>query len=112
MAIGEPGGTPMTDGPISLAELAGFPLTAITALAAKPKKIAGLTELGVESVLDLLTDYPRRYLDRTRQATIRDLLPGDEAMVIATVARISTRRTRGRPPKTDSNWSAAHRRRP
>ena len=99
MAIGEPGGTPMTDGPISLAELAGFPLTAITALAAKPKKIAGLTELGVESVLDLLTDYPRRYLDRTRQATIRDLLPGDEAMVIATVARISTRRTRGRPPK-------------
>lgn len=49
MAIGEPGGTPTTDGPITLAELAGFPLTAITALAGKPKKIAGLAELGVGS---------------------------------------------------------------
>ena len=90
----------MTDGPITYAELDGFPLTVIAALASKPKKVAGLGELGVETVLDLLTDYPRRYLDRTREATIRDLRPGEEAMVIATVARISSRRTRGRPPKT------------
>ncbi|NLD76561.1 MAG: DEAD/DEAH box helicase, partial [Acidimicrobiales bacterium] len=90
----------MTSDAISPAELASFPLTAIGSLASKPKKVAGLREMGVENVLDLLTDYPRRYLDRTRQASIRDLVPGDEAMVIATVARISSRRTRGRPPKT------------
>jgi ATP-dependent DNA helicase RecG len=89
----------MADGPITFAELASYPLTAIGSLASKPKKVAGLAEMGVEDVLDLLTNYPRRYLDRTRQASIRDLLPGDEAMVIASVARISSRRTRGRPPK-------------
>ncbi len=89
----------MTDTPITLAELDRYPLTSLTALASKPKKIAGLAEMGIESVFDLLTDYPRRYLDRTRQAAIGDLLPGDEAMVIASVSRISSRRTRGRPPK-------------
>jgi ATP-dependent DNA helicase RecG len=90
----------VADGPITFVELEGFPLTVISALRSKPKKTEGLGELGIATVLDLLTTYPRRYLDRTRQATIRDLLPGDEAMVIASVARISSRRTKGRPPKT------------
>ena len=90
----------MADGPITYVELADYPLTVIGALRSKPKKVDGLAELGIESVLDLFTDYPRRYLDRTRQESIRDLAVGDEAMVIATVARISSRRTKGRPPKT------------
>ncbi|MGI8756073.1 MAG: ATP-dependent DNA helicase RecG [Acidimicrobiales bacterium] len=90
----------MSDGPITYGELVDFPLTVIAALRAKPKKVEAMAELGIESILDLFTDYPRRYLDRTRQATIRDLGIGEEAMVIATVARISSRRTRGRPPKT------------
>ena len=38
-----------------------------------------LAELGVETVLDLLTTYPRRYIDRTRQADVSDLRVGDEA---------------------------------
>jgi ATP-dependent DNA helicase RecG len=50
-------------------------------------------------VLDLLTHYPRRYIDRTHQASIRDLEVGEEAMVLARVERVSSRRTRGRPPK-------------
>ena len=58
------------------------------------KKAAGLAEVGVESVLDLLLHYPRRYLDRTQQAQIRDLQVGAEAMVLATVKRVSSRRTR------------------
>jgi len=88
------------DGPITSSELAGFAPSVLGQLKAKPKKVEGLAELGVTNVLELLATYPRRYLDRTRQATIRDLLPGDEAMVIASVARISSRRTKGRPPKT------------
>src|SRR2546423_8556986 len=52
----------------------------------------------IETVLDLLTHYPRRYLDRTQQATIRDLTVGDEAMVLATVKRVQSRRTRQRRP--------------
>ena len=85
--------------PLTFADLDGFDLTTIEALRTKPKKVEGLGELGIETVLDLLTDYPRRYLDRTRQAAIRDLVPGDEAMVIARVVRASTRQTRGRPSR-------------
>ena len=64
-----------------------------------PRKLDGLATLGVETLLDLLTYYPRRYVDRTHEARIRDLVVGDEAMVIVTVERASSRRTRGRPPK-------------
>ncbi|MCU1454516.1 MAG: recG [Acidimicrobiales bacterium] len=86
--------------PISYAELDELSVTEIAAVRAKAKKVPGLAEMGVTTVLDLVTTYPRRYLDRTRQEAIRDLRVGVEAMVIAKVARIATRRTRGRPPKT------------
>ena len=86
----------MTEGPLTLADLARLPVTRIAALASKPKKVAGLAELGIESVLDLLTTYPRTYIDRSRKENIRDLVVGDQAMVIGEVVRISSRRTRGR----------------
>lgn len=59
-----------------------------------PKKAAALEQVGVISILDLLTYYPRRYLDRTSQADIADVVEGEEAMVLATVKRVNTRRTR------------------
>ena len=90
----------MNDGPITYAELDGYDLSVIGALKSHPKKIDRLAELGIETVLDLLTTYPRRHIDRSRQELIRDLLPGDQAMVLGKVARISGRRTKGRPPKT------------
>src|SRR4051812_48234330 len=40
--------------------------------------------------------YPRRYLDRTNEALIRDLAVGEEAMVLAAVKRVESRRTRQR----------------
>jgi ATP-dependent DNA helicase RecG len=46
-----------------------------------------LEEMGIFSLLDLLTHYPRRYLDRTTQVPIPELKEGDEATVIATVRR-------------------------
>jgi ATP-dependent DNA helicase RecG len=79
-------------GPLTLPELAG--LSVDTLSGAGPKRVAGLKAMGIESILDLLFHYPRRYLDRTRQARIVDLQPGDEAMVIATVRRADARRTR------------------
>ena len=45
-------------------------------------------------MLDLITHYPRRYVDRTNQADIADLVDGQEAMVLGTVRRSSIRRTR------------------
>ena len=50
--------------------------------------------MDIATVLDLLTHYPRRYLDRTRQAAIRDLKAGEEALVLATAKRVQSRRTR------------------
>jgi RecG-like helicase len=79
----------VTDGPLTYADLAALPLSAINALKAKPKKVAALGSLGVDSVLDLLSYYPRRHIDRSRQLAIRDLLPGDEAMVVGEVVRSS-----------------------
>ena len=58
------------------------------------RKAGRLAELGVESVLDLLTTYPRRYIDRTRQADISGLQEGDEAAVLATVQSAHARRAR------------------
>ena len=59
-----------------------------------PKHRGALEEIGITTVLDLVTHYPRRYLDRTNQAAIADLVDGDEAMVLATVRRTEGRRTR------------------
>ena len=58
------------------------------------RKAGRLAELGIESVLDLLTTYPRRYIDRTRQADVSGLQVGDEAAVLATVQTAHARRAR------------------
>jgi ATP-dependent DNA helicase RecG len=59
-----------------------------------PRHREALHAVGVDTVLDLVTYYPRRYLDRTNQADIADLVEGQEAMVLGTVRRSSARRTR------------------
>ena len=46
-------------------------------------------------MLDLLTHYPRRYIDRTREAQIAELMPGEEASVFVTVESTDSRRIRG-----------------
>ncbi len=58
------------------------------------RKAARLAEFGVESVLDLVTTYPRRYIDRTRQADVSGLEVGDEAAVLASVHSARSRRAR------------------
>ncbi|MFN8018826.1 MAG: ATP-dependent DNA helicase RecG [Acidimicrobiales bacterium] len=89
----------MVDGPLTYPDLAGFALSRISSLESKPKKRAAFEGFGVTDVLELITLYPRRHIDRSRQVAIRDLLPGDEAMVVARVVRASSRRTRGRPSR-------------
>jgi ATP-dependent DNA helicase RecG len=83
--------------PITLGELAALPVTRLKGVG--ERKAEGLAVVGVESLLDLLTYYPRRYVDRTNEARVRDLVVGEEALVLVTVQRVSSRRTRGRPPK-------------
>ena len=61
-----------------------------------PKKVAALESVGVSSVLDLLTTYPRRWVDRTEEARVIDLMPGREALVLVTVRSVTKRPTRNR----------------
>ena len=81
----------MPEGPITFTELAAMPVTRLKGVGERSAQ--ALAQVGVTSILDLLTYYPRRYVDRTREARIRDLQVGEEALVIVTVERTSSRRT-------------------
>jgi ATP-dependent DNA helicase RecG len=93
---------------LSLDDLAAKPVTELVGIG--EAKARGLAQMGIENLSDLLSTYPRRYLDRRDQRTIAQLKPGDKAMVLAEVRRVSTRRTRNRRQMTvvevadDSGW--------
>ena len=80
--------------PRRLSSLAAKPVEILNGVG--PKKAEALAEIGIETVLDLVTHYPRRYVDRSAQASIRDLRVGEEATIVATVKRVNSRRTRQR----------------
>ncbi|MEO9181228.1 MAG: DEAD/DEAH box helicase, partial [Acidimicrobiales bacterium] len=58
------------------------------------KRVTALASLGIENVFDLLTVYPRRYIDRTTRVDLSDLSVGDEAAVFGEVTKVSGRRTK------------------
>src|SRR5947209_871984 len=84
----------MTDAPLTVRDLAQIPLTRLKGVG--DKKISALETIGLTSVLDLLTYYPRRYVDRSREARVSDLRPGEEATVLVTVRSVNKRMTRNR----------------
>jgi ATP-dependent DNA helicase RecG len=59
-----------------------------------PRRVEALEKMGIRTVLDLLCTYPRRYIDRSRQADLSDLAIGDEAVILAEVSVVRSRRTR------------------
>ena len=79
---------------ITFNDLAARPVADIKGIG--PKKLAGLAELGVTSVADLIAYYPRRWLDRTNEARIRDLIPGTEALVLVDIRTVTKRLTKQR----------------
>jgi ATP-dependent DNA helicase RecG len=86
-----------------LAQLAELPVSVLKGVG--PGTAADLEALGVESVLDLLTHYPRRYIDGTRLVPLAGLAVGETASVLAEVrgvrrppTRYGRGRGRGRPP--------------
>jgi len=62
------------------------------------KKLAGLREMGIETVLDLLSFYPRRWVDRSQECRVSDLRPGLESLVLVTVRSVDKRIGRNRRP--------------
>ena len=79
--------------PLQLKDLAHLDIERLKGVG--EKRATALRENDVRSVLDLLRYYPRRYIDRTREAAIADLRPGEEGMVLATVHNVESRRVRG-----------------
>jgi len=67
------------------------------------KKRSSLALLGVENLLDLVTFYPRRWVDRSNEARIADLVPGSEALVLVTVRSVTKRTTRNRRTLVTAN---------
>ncbi len=59
------------------------------------KKKAALEHFGINSVLDLLETYPRRWVDRTHQAHLGELQLGVETLVVVRVVSVTTRPIRG-----------------
>ena len=78
--------------PRRLAYLAGIEVGVLQGVG--PKKVEALEIVGIQTVLDLITTYPRRYIDRSAQAAIGDLSEGEESTIVATVRRVQSRRTR------------------
>lgn len=75
-----------------LSDLAEIPVDRLDGVG--PKRRDSLESVGITSVLDLLMHYPRRYIDRTSQLHVDELVPGDEAMVLGSIEKTSTRRMR------------------
>ncbi len=81
-------------GPLTLRDLDAIGVERIKGVG--QKKLASLHDFGVDTVLDLLTTYPRRWVDRTNEARVSDLLPGQEALVLVSVHSVLKRAMRNR----------------
>jgi ATP-dependent DNA helicase RecG len=78
--------------PLTLRDLAAIPVTDLKQVG--PKLGDRLAVMGILTVLDLLTHYPRRYHDRRNLQEIAALAIGEEATVYGTVKTVAGRRTR------------------
>ncbi len=82
----------MSNAPLTLRDLDQLGLERIKGIGEKAQ--AALESFGVFSVLDLLETYPRRYIDRTNMATLRDLQLGVDTLVMVRVERCRSIQTK------------------
>lgn len=78
----------------TLSELDALPVTTLASVRSDAKWAESLEMVGIGTVLDLVTHYPRRYIDRTVRADIAAVHEGEEATVLGTVRKSASRRTR------------------
>ena len=83
-----------TPGPLSLRDLDAIGVERIRGVG--ERKLAALREVGISTVLDLVTFYPRRWVDRTNEARVSDLEVGKEALVLVAVRSVTKRVTKNR----------------
>src|SRR5262249_26837798 len=80
--------------PITLRELDAIDVGRLKGVGEAKRK--ALAAVGIDTVLDLVTYYPRRWIDRSKEARVADLQPGEDALVLVTVRRVVKRVTRNR----------------
>ncbi len=78
---------------LRLRDLDALPVSRLNGVGDKKTKALATAE--IHTVLDLVTRYPRRYLDRTRERRISEMVEGEEAMALVTVVRSTSRRVKG-----------------
>jgi ATP-dependent DNA helicase RecG len=79
---------------LTLPELAGIDVDRLKGVG--DRKRAALAHFEVGNVAELLSFYPRRWVDRTNEARISDLEPGQEALVLVSVRSVRKRVGRNR----------------
>jgi ATP-dependent DNA helicase RecG len=77
-----------------LADLAELPVTVLKGVG--PERAKALEQIDIETVLDVVTHYPRRYLDKTKQSSIRDLRVDETTWVFGRVVSSTSVPGRGR----------------
>jgi ATP-dependent DNA helicase RecG len=77
-----------------LRELAELPVTVLNGIG--PERAKVLAQIEVSSIFDLLTHYPRRYLDKTKQSSIRDARVDEQLWIFGRVVSSTTIPGRGR----------------
>ena len=81
-------------GPLALRELDAISVERLRGVG--ERKLEALREFGISSVYDLLSFYPRRWVDRSNEARVSDLVTGVEALVLVTVRSVTKRVTKNR----------------
>jgi ATP-dependent DNA helicase RecG len=78
--------------PLTLAELAAKPISELKSVGSG-KRAESFAKFGITNLVDLLTHYPRRWIDRTREAPIVDAVEGVDVLVIGELRSVN-----GPPP--------------
>jgi ATP-dependent DNA helicase RecG len=80
--------------PKRLRDLTELDVTALKGVG--PERAKALAQVEVENIFDLLTHYPRRYIDKTKQSSIRELQVEESSWVFGRVVSSATVPGRGR----------------
>ena len=84
----------MSDPGVALKELEDRPLTDLHGVGKQTS--ASLSKVGINTILDLISYYPRSYIDRSKEATVDSLQTNEEGMVLVNIEKVRSRRMRSR----------------
>ena len=93
----------MSDPGVSLKELENRALTDLHGVGEQTS--ASLKKVGINTILDLISYYPRRYIDRSKEATVDSLQSGEEGMVLVTIQKVKSRKMRSRKTLVEATAS-------